>query len=278
VSGADVSAYTVDRIRAIVDDALARSGASGVLPTPLGAVCDYAGIEVVEPSGLHPGVLGAVWFQERALFVNRKQSAPRRRFTEAHELIHALCPWHEAVLRLDTASELFGPARDAVEAEANAGAAMLIFQGSSFAAEAAALPVSLESVRTLAARYGASFHATLRHYVQSHPEPVAMLTVGRFPRRDGSLPVWHRLESPGCRARGHLPGGLGREGLAAGSALRDLVETARCSNEPPITSLRSEGQRLRAEAHYNRHAFLVLLTRERRGAAARRVLTAIASS
>jgi hypothetical protein len=262
VTAIEVSAYTVDRIGAIVDDALMRSGASGVLPTPLEAVCDYARLEVVEPAGLRPEVLGAVWLEERALFVNRRQSTPRRRFTEAHELIHALCPWHEAVLRLDTASELFGPARHAVEAEANAGAAMLIFQGSSFTAEAAAMPISLASVRALAERYGASLHATLRHYVQSHPEPVAMLTVGRFPRSDGSLPVWHRLESPGCRARGDLPSGPGRAGLAVGSALRGLVETARRSNVPPVMSVLTEGQRLRAEAHYNRHTFLVLLTRE----------------
>lgn len=250
----EVSDYTAGRIGAIVEDALRRSGALGVHPTPLEAVRAHAGLEVVESPGLRREVLGAVWLEERALFVDAGQSAPRRRFTEAHELIHALCPWHEAVLRLDTAAELFGPARRALEAEANAGAAMLLFQGSSFAAEAAALPTTLGSVATLAERYGASLHATLRQYVQTHPEPVAMLTVGRFPRKDGSLPVWQRL--------GRLAGRFGAGGLAQGSALRALVEAARRSSSPPRASIVSGGRRVIAEAHYNRHAFLVLLAGE----------------
>ena len=264
MAAVEVSDYTAGRIGAIVEDALKASGALGVHPTPLEAVRAHAGLEVVESPGLRREVLGAVWLEERTLFVAGGQSAPRRRFTEAHELTHALCPWHEAVLRLDTAAELFGPARHALEAEANAGAAMLIFQGAPFAAEAAALPTSLASVRALAERYGASLHATLRHYVHSHPRPVAMLTVGRFPLKDGSLPVWHGLESPGARAAGPLAGTLGRQGLATGTELRELVEAARRSSEPPVASIVRQGRRLRAEAHYNRHAFLVLLSVERR--------------
>ena len=263
MTAVEVSDYTAGRIAAIVDDALRRSGALGVHPTPLEAVRAHAALEVVESSGLPPEVLGAVWLEERTLFVDSGQSAPRRRFTEAHELVHALCPWHEAVLRLDTAAELFGPARHALEAEANAGAAMLIFQGAPFTAEAAALPASFASVRALAERYGASLHATLRHFVQSHPAPVAMLTTGRFPRKDGSLPVWQQLGSPGARAAGLLAGALGCQGLATGSELRELVEAARRSSEPPVGSIVWQGRRLRAEAHYNRHAFLVLLALER---------------
>jgi Zn-dependent peptidase ImmA (M78 family) len=256
VSVAEVSSYAARRIREIVDDALERSGAAGLLPTPLEPVREHAGLEVVEASGLGRDVLGAVWLEERAMFVDHRQSAPRRRFTEAHELIHALCPWHEAVLRLDTARELFGPARLAIEAEANLGAAMLIFQGSSFAAEAAALPTSLDAVRQLAARYGASLHAALHHYVQTHREPVAMLTVGRFPCKDGSLPVWHRVESGAVVER---PGLLDAADVPQGSALRELVETARRSTTPPVATIAGPGGALRAEAHYNRHAFLVLL-------------------
>jgi hypothetical protein len=255
VSALEVSDHTAGRIRALVDDALRRSGALGVRPTPLEAVRELAGLDVVEAPGLRPEVLGAVWLEERTLFVDRAQSAPRRRFTEAHELIHALCPWHEAVLRLDTAAELFGPARDALEAEANAGAAMLIFQGATFSAEAAALPPTLACVQTLAERYGASLHATLRQYVHAHPGPLAMLTVGRFPRKDGSLPVWHR--------HGRLALDVG-PGLAPGSALHALVESARRSSSPPSASIVCGGQQVLAEAHYNRHAFLVLLARERR--------------
>jgi hypothetical protein len=85
VPAVEVSDYTAGRIGAIVDDALRRSGALGVYPTPLEAVRAHAGLEVVESPGLRREVLGAVWLEERTLFVARGQSAPRRRFTEAHE-------------------------------------------------------------------------------------------------------------------------------------------------------------------------------------------------
>src|SRR5688572_14592550 len=227
------------RIAAIADEALRRSGALGVLPTPLEAIRAYAGVEAVEWPELRPEVLGLLWYEERAMYVNERQSPPRRAFTEAHELVHALCPWHRAVLRVDTAAELFAPARDAIEAEANAGAARLIFQGPSFAGRAAALPPCLATVHALAEAYGASAHATLHHYVQSHPGAVAMLVAGRFPRKDGSLPVWRRLESPAFRADPSAAdaagaGGLdGLDGLAPGSPLRELIEAARTSSAPP---------------------------------------------
>jgi hypothetical protein len=88
-----------------------------------------------------------------------------------------------------------------------------------------------------------------------------MLAAGRFPRRDGSLPVWRRLESPAFRADPGAAGFGGLDGLAPGSPLRDLVEAARTSSAPPPVLLDAGGAPLRAEAHYNRHAFLVLLSR-----------------
>jgi hypothetical protein len=74
VSAVEVSPYAAQRIRAIVDDALERSGATGLLPTPLEAVREHAGLEVVESSGLGRDVLGAVWLEARTMFVERGQS------------------------------------------------------------------------------------------------------------------------------------------------------------------------------------------------------------
>ena len=269
MNGVEPSDYARGRIAAIVDAALRDSGALGELPTPLAAVRRHAGIELVAPRGLREDILGALWFEERTMFVQPAQPRARRRFTEAHELVHALCPWHRAVLRLDTEAELFRPARDAIEAEANAGAAMLVFQGSSFAARAGAAPPSLAAVRELAAAHGASLHATLHHYAQVHPEAVAMLTVGRFPRKDGTLPVWRGVESSAFRAQAGPAAALAPEGLAPGSELHALVESARTAGDGPPGVVELGGRRLRAQAHYNRHAFLVLAV------PAERVLTAV---
>jgi hypothetical protein len=251
VNAAEPSPHTRARIAAIVERALRDSGALGVLPTPLDALREAAGLERVEAAGLGPAVLGALWFEQRVMFVAEGQSAPRRRFTEAHEIAHALCHWHFPALHEDTAATLFGPARDAIEAEANAAAALLIFQGEAFRERAAALPCSLASVQRLAEEHGASMHATLHHYVQSHHRPLAMLTVGRFPQKDGTLPVWRSVTSP---ASGHAPA----PSLEPGSPLHDLVERARRSNGASAAL----GGGLRAEAHYNRHAFLVLVAPE----------------
>ena len=271
MSIAELGPYTLGRLDSIVEDALRDAGVLGVLPTPLEAIREIAGVRSLEPTSALPPeagearerLLGALWYEERAMYVDERQSAPRRHFTEAHELVHALCPWHEAVLRQDTEDELFRPVVDALEAEANAGAGLLIFQGAAFAERAAAHPRSLPAALALASEHGASRHATLHHYVTNDPASAAMLTVGRFARRDGSLPVWRSVESPSFRRRhgraaSHYPGGL-----RAGTGLHALVESARTSSSCPREIVRlgeaPRGRRLVAEALYNRHAFLVLL-------------------
>jgi hypothetical protein len=268
----DLPAFTSDRLERIAEDALAAAGVLGVLPTPLDALHAVAGIRAVEPMPALPDrvrtpgrrLLGALWFDERTIFLEQGQSEARRRFTEAHELMHALCPWHEAVLREDTSDELFRTAVDAIEAEANAGAGMLLFQGRHFAARVAAERPSISAPLALAREYGASVHAALHHYVITHAAPLAMLVVGRFPRRDGSLPVWRSVESRRYRRRFDRAAAAIPRGLLPGSPLRELVEAARCADEPavarlPWTDVRGGPRRVRAHAHYNRHAFLVLL-------------------
>jgi IrrE N-terminal-like domain len=268
----DLPAFTSARLERIAEDALAAAGVLGVLPTPLDALHEVAGIRAVEPMPALPErvrtpgrrLLGALWFDERTIFLDQGESEARRRFTEAHELMHALCPWHEAVLREDTSDELFRTAVDAIEAEANAGAGMLLFQGRRFAARVAAERPSITTPLALAREYGTSVHAALHHYVLTHAAALAMLVVGRFPRRDGSLPVWRSVESRRYRRRFDRAAAAMPRGLLPGSPLRELVEAARCADEPavarlPWTDRRGGPRRMRAHAHYNRHAFLVLL-------------------
>jgi L-fucose mutarotase/ribose pyranase (RbsD/FucU family) len=264
---AEALAFTRRRIERIADDALRAAGVLGVVPTPLDAVADAAGVRAVVPMPeLPPAVrrtdrrlLGALWFEERALFLDETQSRVRRRFTEAHELAHALCPWHEAVLREDTEDELFRDTRAALELEANAGAGMLIFQRADFAAQAAAGPCSIRTGLALAARYGASRHAALHHYVAMHPAPLALLVAGRFPRRDGGLPVWRGVESAAFAARFGPAAARVAGGLEPGSALRELAEAARTTSEPPMATVSLGGAVFRAEAWDNRHAVLLAL-------------------
>jgi hypothetical protein len=256
-----VESYTRTRIARLCADALRRSGALGVLPTPLEAVHELAGVQlerlpVREP--LRERLLGAVWFEERALFVRAGQSAARRRFTEAHENAHLLCPWHAAVLRVDTADELFGPLASGIEAEANYGAGQLIFQGARFAEEAGAHERSLHTPFALARIYGASRHAAAYHYAESHRDAVALVIAGRWPDATGRLPVWRTVESPAfTRRHGRLPATWLRAGAGQ---LADAIEAARSTTKPVQASV--DG--FRVEVANNRHCHLVLVTDRRR--------------
>ena len=271
---AEPDPFTRRRLARIAEQALAEAGVAGRLPTPLEEVQRAAGIVARHdisrlPRELAtPGrrLLGALWFERREVYVDLAQPEPRRRFTDAHEAMHALCPWHEAVLLQDTEAELFRDARLAIEAEANYGAALLVFQGRRFAERVAGAPCDMASVLALAAEHGASRQATLHHFAQHHPEPVALLVVGRFPQRDGSLPVWRSVASPSFRRR------FGRIGadLAPGRPLRELVEAARRFGAPSGTLSLADGsdtlRRWTVEAHFNRRAFHVLIAAAAQGA------------
>jgi hypothetical protein len=257
--------FTRRRLESIVDDALRSAGALGTVPTPLEALRDVARVRAVRPIEELPSpaapagrpVLGALAFGDRTLYVDEHQSAVRRRFTEAHELVHALCPWHEAVLRLDTEDELFRRVTAEIEAEANAGAGLLIFQGRGLARRAGGERLSIAQALDLAAEYGASAHATLHHLVEDHPSPAALLVVGRFRQQDGSLPVWHTVRSPAFGSR--LPGAV-----ACRTALGEVVEAARHAGQAAASIVLPDrhGRRVRctADGYYNRHTFLVLIT------------------
>jgi hypothetical protein len=260
--------FTRDRIARLCADALRDAGVLGELPTPLEALHPLAGVrahvDLRDLPGISPALrgrlLGAVWFEERAVFVDGRQSAPRRRFTEAHELAHLLCPWHAAVLRLDTAHELFGPLSRGVEAEANLGAAELLFQGAAFAREAARDARSLRTAFALAPRYGASRHAAALRYVEGSRAPVGLLVAGRWPGPDGCLPVWRGLESPAFARRYGPAAALGVALDAGDGWAGELIAQARRSADPVSADVTLTGTGFRVEVVNNRHCHLVFLT------------------
>jgi hypothetical protein len=264
-----VPEYTKARIARTCRELLERAGAAGVLPTPLEAVGAAAGIRERVPIArvgsagaiseeLRARLLGALWFEERALFLDESQSPARRRFTEAHEIVHALCPWHAGALRLDTASELFAPLTRGIEAEANYGASRLIFQGEAFARAAAGEEPSLRTAFGLAAAFGASRHAAAHEYAETHRRPLALLVAGRWVTREGRLPVWRGVESPSFAAR---YGPAATPSLDAGDTpLAEALEQARQTSEPVDCEVAAAGgETLSAEVVNNRHCHLVLL-------------------
>jgi hypothetical protein len=253
------------------------------VPTPLAELAPVAGIQaVVDVSDLPPTlvaqkprlldrILGAVLFRERVIYLDQSQVAPRLRFTNGHELIHKLIPWHEAPFRLDGHRDLFGPTKQLLETEANFGAADLLFQNSVFMGRALDSQLSLDSPIALADDFEVSLHAAIRYYVDNHPDAVALVVGGRI-SRDGTVPIWLETESPAFRGRYgrvHEVLNLMRLPVESGSPVGDVVAAAMHSLEVVRGKLElrtSDNRALRfvADAFYNQYCTFLLVSEEHR--------------
>lgn len=282
------SAFTGQRVHKLAEAALQRADVVGEFPTPMLAVqqaldihhrIDVASlpdeIRATKPSVLKR-ILGAVWFQERTVFMDTSQSEPRQLFTDAHEASHVMCPWHAQTLAvIDTEDELVRrTSLELLEAEANLGAGALIFQGGRFHRHALEGQVSIRAPLELARHYGASRTAAVHYYAQEHPDAVALLVAGRFCQHDGAVPVWRSVESPTFAKRfgrltDLLPSGRLRViGDGPDAPLAGIIQQARLAVDPPQVDLsvpdRDQTQHpFIAEAFYNQHVNLVLVTEKR---------------
>ena len=195
---------------------------------------------------------------------------------------HAMCGWHAPVLRLDNEDTLFKHLHAAgVEAEANFGAGYLIFQGGRFHREALKDQVSMRTPLALAARYGASSHATLHYHTEHHPYAVALLVAGRYPHADGSIPIWNSIESADFKRRfgclqEHLPDGKLRIRNSASAPFADILQASHTSIDPPskIIGLHDTGGTRRlfvAESFFHQWTHFVLVAERRATRLGRRV-------
>lgn len=288
MASVQVQPYARDRIARVAEAALIKAGAAGVFPTPIEAVQRAVGVDQrldistlpADLSAKKPAVmkriLGAFVPAEKTIFVDGSQRGTRVLFTDAHETMHAACLWHEPTLRLDSANELFNAARLAeVEAEANFGAAALIFQNGRFHRRALEDQVSLSVPIALSGAYGASMHAAIRYYVEEHPDRVALLITGVRESAVGTIPVWHSIESRSFAAR---YGPLVQQTAPAGVSLREgadapfaeIIDSACRSStvhgsSMTLMDLGRKGRRCHAEAFSNgRNHFVMVSERSAR--------------
>jgi transcriptional regulator with XRE-family HTH domain len=288
----DLSEDARRRVAAVAERALEWAGAVEVLPTPLDELAKAAGILEIRDAAAIPEeiatkkppvwkrILGAIVFPEKTIYVDRKnQLDARANFTEAHEIAHSLLPWHEAVYRFDDERQLFFDSRDELELEANYAAAHMIFQGRRYHERALQNEVSIATPIDLAHHYGASLHASIRYYVEGHPDPVAVLVAGRYTQFNGTLPIWTSFESESFRERfgrfvDQLPGAalpvtdptstLGR--IAAG-----VLETPGVvSDTTTLLDLNGDAKRFRAEAFFNQYSVFMFVSPRSRAKLGRR--------
>lgn len=195
------------RVESIAERALRAADALDETPTPLGQVGEAAGVQHVlgiehlpqEVGEAKPKrwkkVLGAAVFENSCIYIDHDLHHRRQRFTQAHEIAHLMIPWHEAAYRLDDERQLFFDTEDELEAEANAAAAHLLFQGHRYHEKAADRALSIEAPISLAVEHDASIHSSIRYFVEQHELPIAVLIAGRYTQFDGTLPIWQSFES-----------------------------------------------------------------------------------
>lgn len=192
---------------------LVRADALGRVPTPLEEITEA--LAIAKPEELFPAdaeplgilkrltrlrgrVLGAFAVRERVIYLDHAQPSVRVRFAHGHELGHSAIPWHRAAYYGDDRNTLAPDTRDLLEAEASSFASDLLFQLELFGEQAAQSRLGLAVPLELADIYCASYHASIRRYVQENRAACGLVIFGRFPTHvDGGrgLPRLVALES-----------------------------------------------------------------------------------
>jgi hypothetical protein len=268
------------QILAAATQALQNADALGVIPTPLDDLGEAIGVEDVidisqlpeefvvnKPSALKK-LLGAYLFRTDTAFIDFAQPKGRARFVQAHELGHRIIPWHEGTY-LDDERRLFRETVELLELEANLAGAHIIFQGRPFFERALEYPNSLKTPILLANIFNASLHATVRYYVEHHPDPLAVIIAGRYTRMDGTVPIFLALESQTFRERlGAIAGRFPEWSLPLNEDARplgSLLIQARSTVDPPsreviIRDLAKQQRQFVAEAFFNQRCYFVMFT------------------
>jgi IrrE N-terminal-like domain len=105
----------------------------------------------------------------------------QRRFKQLHEVTHDLLPWQDEAAYVDDSMTLSWTTKHRFEQEANQGGAELMFQRTLFETMAADYKIGFPAILDLANKFGASYHASFRRYVETHHQPMAGLVVERSP-------------------------------------------------------------------------------------------------
>ncbi|MBA4016206.1 MAG: DUF955 domain-containing protein [Pirellula sp.] len=119
---------------------------------------------------------------KRLILIDQDKPRLKHRWSEAHEIGHSFIEWHVEMNLGDTDFTLRPECHEVIEAEANYAAGRLLFMQDRFIRESNDSARSIESIKTLAGRYGNTVTSTLWRFVEAADMPlVAMVT--QHPRR-----------------------------------------------------------------------------------------------
>lgn len=108
------------------------------------------------------------------LRVNKDRPLCRQRFSISHEIGHTLFPDYHLAVRCRKANDrVWAGSGDLLETLCDVAASELMFPTPWFTDRIGTMSLSADSLATLADDYEASREATVRRYVELHPEPLA---------------------------------------------------------------------------------------------------------
>ena len=145
----------------------------------------------------------------RRILLDGNLPLKKHRWSEAHETIHSLIPWHDDVMHGDNRHTLLPECHEQVEAEANYGTGRLLFLRDRFGAQARDLPLTIETVQRLHGDFGNTLSSTLWRFVETvgvQRPVVGMITCHPHPRHrpadcNPADPCRHCIQSSGFAAR-----------------------------------------------------------------------------
>jgi IrrE N-terminal-like domain len=182
----------------IVETLLAESGVTESLPTDEHTLLDFLGLRQLSFDFMAEldfmgteddpdtdddpvkNLRAALSKNEKVVAIHSELNEKRGRFSTLHEIAHFILPEHHERLFLDNDETLSWWSRVRLEREANQIAADLLFQGRKFALEAIDQPLSWRTVLDLAPKYGASYEAAGRRYVEGHVLPCALVVYDKI--------------------------------------------------------------------------------------------------
>lgn len=126
----------------------------------------------------------------------------KKRWSEGHEVLHSVIPWHADYMLGDTKATLAPSCHDQIEAEANYGTGRLLFPAREFSGLYRAQPVDLQRIRDIASHFGNTITSTLWRCVESDGRP-SFGVIGAHPHRlrDGEVEVEYLIQSPSFAQR-----------------------------------------------------------------------------
>lgn len=185
-------------IENITFDALYKSNSFGVFPTPVDKILKYAELRIdsnvdlsVIPSNFFAKhsltfkrglakIRGVLDRSKKIIYLDLKQRPSKLNFVKLHEVGHELCGWQSNMLKfLDDDENLDPDINDKFESEANYFASSALFQLEIFQDKVGQYPLKLVTCLQLSKLFGASFHATIRRYVEHSKKRCALLVLNK---------------------------------------------------------------------------------------------------